>query len=1117
MKALIPLVIMWFTVLPPLQSQDNNPLASGEWLKFSISSSGMYRIDASDHSQLEGEPVSQLRVLTLPAGPLPQLNGEGLPPVISDIPVSVVEDGDGIFNGSDYIVFFANGPDSFRYVGEEIQYRPNPYSRYNYIFVGINGQPGLRIEERLPVNTGGPVITTYQDLRNHETTSRNLLSSGRTWYGERFDGSTNLRLSFDFPNAIAGGNVQVVSKVMAQSFGTCRFSLFIDGNKSGEQIIDPVPDFNNPPSNNPFQFAVKGREKTDEFNALLSGEEVIVELEFDPAAVTLSDGYLDYLYLAAESHLRLSSNQQIFQGPQFMEPSFSVHLEAPSEIPVWDISDGMTPVIIGDYTFDNGILSFNDEGNETKRYVAFDPDALPGPDFIEDIKAPDILSGNADMLIITPPEFLPAATRLASHRSSTDGLTVKVIRTDELYDLFGSGKADPTTIRNAARWHYMNGGLKYVLLMGKASFDYLDILPFKTNFVPTYESRSSLDPLATFASDDYFGFMEPGEGEWPEEAGGNHTLELGIGRIPVISLDEAQTAVDKIIRYDNPEESAGSWRTSLLFVADDEDANLHHRQADRLANLVDTTDLNFQNHRMFLGSFEQQTTGGGESSPQMNEALVREIWKGALIVNYTGHGNVTSWAQEQVFTPAVINSLRNRNKLPLFVTATCEFGRFDDPREISGAELLIKSPQGGGIGILSTCRPVFSSSNFNLNKAFYTALTDPDFQQSARLGDLMLITKNSSVDLAIDSRKVGNRNFTLFGDPSMRLGIPSNRIELTSIQADGMETDTLRSGSRITIRGQVIDNPGFSGTVDIRLRDKEAELQTIVNPRYTYSEKTNSLFSGKSKIVNGQFETSFIMPRNISNKPGIPAQFYLYAYSGDNRQEASGTRLIQVAGASDNTTDDTGPEIEIFFGDSTNLSRSDVNDNTLVYVRLKDESGINTSGFGVNNNLMAILDGGADQIVLNEYYQAATDNYQDGWVIFPLNDLSPGSHTLTFRAWDVFNNAGSRTVTFDVADPGTLVVKSLRNYPNPFYGTTSISFEHNRSGEDLDIRITIINRSGQMVREISYLETDSRGRIVLPSVDLENLAPGLYVYGVHVRSRQDGATDAMYQKMMLIN
>ncbi len=1099
----------------------DNPLASGTWIKYSIFQEGMYRITAEEleNAGLTGVASNEIRILGLPGGSLPQANNAPFPAMITDLPLTVYEDGDGILNGSDFIVFYAEGPDLLRLSEAGLDYDYNNYARANYIFAGTGGTPGPRIAAREPVMTGGIEINRFYTLRAHEITENNLLSSGRNWYGERFDAITTRNISLQFPGAVSGGEVRVTSKVMAQSFGTCQFDISVNGMAYGQQVLDPVPDFLNPPSNNPFRYSVKGRERLDTFSGNSGDDLLEITYTFQRAGSVRSVGYLDYVLLEVECDQITQTSGTFIRNRDFMiDTDFTVAIAADFQPQVWDITDALQPVTIEDMEFDGTYVRFNDHGNPGKRYVAFSPDMLSEPQRVGKISGSEIDLSNAELLIVTHPEFRAAADRLAIFRSQNDGLVTQVLETDDIYDLFASGRADPSAIRNLARHYYNEGDLKYLLLFGKGSFDYLGVLPFQSNYVPVYQSRNSLDPLDTYASDDYFGFLEEDEGEWPEQLGGNHTLEIGIGRIPVVSLEEAQTVVDKLIEYETDRRALGSWRTRLLFVADDEDFNLHHRQADELALLVDDKDSTFQNKRLFLGSYKQVTSGGGETSPDASAALEREIRAGALIVNYTGHGNESSWTQEQILTSSMIRNWRNKERLPLFITATCEFGRYDDPRIVSGGEIILKESSGGGIGILSTCRPVFSSSNFNLNEAFYNALfTEGGF---GRLGDVMRVTKNESVDLATDSKKVGNRNFTLLGDPSMKLANPQNEIILTEVRENGLPTDTLRSGSLVTIKGEIENNPSFNGTVNVRVRDKPVDVATISTPVFDYKERLNTLFNGSASVTNGSFEIEFIVPRNISNKDGT-GQVYMYAYSDNDLTDAAGGEAnLFIGGSIENTADTDGPEIEVFFGDSTNLSRTDVNHNTLVYVRLRDLSGINTTGFGIGNDIKATIDG-SNTIILNEFYQSSENTFKSGWVIFPINDLSEGVHTLTFNASDVFNNSGEITVQFEVANPGTLVLTEVRNYPNPVKTETTFRFGHNRAGEDLDIWITVMNRNGQIISENYHLEQNSSANVELPvwytPANQKIVPSGLYLYGIRVRSRLDGATDHKYQKLLLIN
>lgn len=1114
---------LFFAILTgfTFSTHGQSPIAGGTWAKFEIRESGMYRVTFQDLSEA-GISVENgnLEVYGLPGGTLPQSNDALYPEYLSLLNFGKV-DPDGVFGEGDFIYFYAEGPHTLQLSEDGHVYNHNPYAESNYVYIGT-GINGEEITARTPVTSTGTLVSRYSDLQYHELTLNNLLSSGRDWFGERFDAVLNRSINFTFPTAIPGGEVRVTSKVMAQAFGTSRFVVQLGGNILGEQSIDRVPDFLNPPTSNPFRYAIKGRQRSDTFIDPSGGTSALtINLAYEQAPGVRSVGYLDYLLVEVESGISLSQGPVIIQARELLSGASTVQVDDVNEnIAVWDISDPLFTKGVEDLQISGTVANFNVAGGPGKKFAAFDPESLPRPELVSVNSYSDLLSGSPDLIIVTHPNFASAASRLAAFRQSNDQLAVRVVTVDEIYDLMSSGRPDPTAIRNYCRYFYRRGSLKYLLLMGKGSFDYNAVLPFFSNYVPTYQSRNSLDPLDTYASDDYFGFMEDDEGEWAEVAGGNHTLDIGVGRIPVTLASEADEVVSKIIHYGEARESLGDWRSRLLFVADDEDFNLHHRQSDQLAVLADTTENSFQNKRIFLGAFPQESSGGGETSPLASEALNREIRKGALVVNYTGHGNEASWTQERILTNGMISEWQNIDRLPVFVTATCEFGRYDDPRQISGGERIITEPNGGGIGILTTGRPVFASSNFKLNEAFYNSLFEKTNGEYGRLGDVMRLTKNRSVDLATDANKVGNRNFTLLGDPSLDLAFPREAVEITDLQVNGNSTDTLRAGDRVRIVGQVTPAT-FTGTVDISVRDKEVSFQTLDAPVYTYQERLNIVYQGKASVSNGVFESEFIVPLNISNQTGF-GRIYVYGKENNVLSDGSGAYTDVVIGgrAPGEILDTEGPEIAVYFGDSTNTSRTSINQNTLLYVRLMDESGINTSGFGVGNNITAVLDD-SQTYILNEFYKSDVDNFQSGWAVFPINDLIPGEHRVTITARDVFNNSNQLTVLFEVADGGSLIIKTLRNYPNPVRTSTTFTFTHNRPGEDLQIDLRVIDTGGNVITESVIVESNSRSTVSLPIWEnipqLNFLSSGIYIYGVRVRSTRDGATDLKYGKMMVVN
>ena len=158
----------------------------------------------------------------------------------------------------------------------------------------------------------------------------------------------------------------------------------------------------------------------------------------------------------------------------------------------------------------------------------------------------------------------------------------------------------------------------------------------------------------------------------------------------------------------------GDWRNTVCFIADDEDGDLHISDANKLATLVDTSYNNINVDKIYLDSYQQVATPGGDRYPTVSEAINKRVEKGCLVLNYTGHGGEVGLAHERIIEVSQINSWNNKNNLPLFFTATCEFSRFDDPERTSAGEYVFLNPNGGGIALFTTVRLVFASPNFSL-------------------------------------------------------------------------------------------------------------------------------------------------------------------------------------------------------------------------------------------------------------------------------------------------------------------------------------------------------------------------------------------------------------------
>jgi hypothetical protein len=718
--------------------------------------------------------------------------------------------------------------------------------------------------------------------------------------------------------------------------------------------------------------------------------------------------------------------------------------------------------------------------------------------------------------------FEVQANRLAAHRRSVYGIEVSVVNTIRIFDAYSGGRQDISAIRNFLRDHYKRapGKLKNVLLFGRGSYDYKFRVTNNSNFVPTYESRNSLSPLETYSSDDFFALLEDHEGEWGESPAANSTLDIGVGRIPVRTAEEAQIVVDKLIAYDTDKNRFAGWRKDILFVADDGDWNIHQGDADELAEDIENTYHKFHTNKLYVDDYVQEDRASGQISPEATAELNRELNKGYAIVNYTGHGNEYVWMDERVLDQDTPYGLTNNPRLPLYVTATCEFGRHDNPLLISTAELLLLRKKGGAIGLVTTTRPVHSTTNFSLNKAFYAALFQPA-ANGKDLGTLFKETKNNSLS------GISNRNFSLLGDPSMRFGLHMEELTVTRLETiEGSES--LHALAEVVVEGEVRNGSAvvdFDGVVEIALHDKRSDVVTKgdENEPFAYRNWNHTLFRGKGTIQNGYFIMVFRLPANLQTTISN-GKLSLYAYSNDRKREVLGTvSEVKVGGAPINSgSDANGPFAELFLGDTTFVSGGIANNNTVFIARLNDPSGINISGYEPYG-LTAQLDDGTPFSV-NDYFVADLDDHRQGSLHYPLNGLTEGLHRITLTAYDNFNNKTTTSIDFSVGAEGQLVLEEFVGYPNPFSEAEPVNFQftHSRTGDDLEAQVFIYNSMGQLAEQLTYFVPSSGYTVTLGewnglSSFGSKMSSGIYLAKLSVRSLSDGAKNAKIAKLILVN
>jgi hypothetical protein len=589
-----------------------------------------------------------------------------------------------------------------------------------------------------------------------------------------------------------------------------------------------------------------------------------------------------------------------------------------------------------------------------------------------------------------------------------------------------------------------------------------------------------------------------------------------VGRLPVRTLAEANQMVDKLIRYEDTRDDI-DWRRRITFVADDGDFNIHQSQANQLAGEVEFRQPALLPRKVYLDYFPQEERASGQFAPLATRAIKDAVKAGSYIVNFVGHGSEQIWMQERVLDQITITEMRNAPRWPLFVTATCEFGRTDDPLLISTGELLLLRKDGGAIGLVTTARPVNSSTNFTLNRAFYNA-----FFQSANqdLGAIFRITKNRSLS------GVANRNFSLLGDPSLPFGLPVSTVRLTDIKTQ-TGSDTLKALSTVRIRGEVVTNgnveSSFNGWADVALYDKAVALTTRgdENPPFSFSEWNHPLFQGKVRVINGSFEAQMLLPKNLDTRLGVGKVSVLAQQDGSTWRAIGARENVLIGGTEKNVAPQPGgPVIELFLGDTTFVSGGLVSPTTRLIGKLSDPHGINQAGYRPEI-LAAVLDDN-EEFDLTAFYSAAAGDFTTGRFELPLENLEPGRHVFLVKAYDNFGNLGTQSIEFIVSKDGEITVDALRNFPNPFTEKTTFAFAHSRSGEDLAVTVAIYNSQGQPVHSQNFEVPQSNYNVVLGEWDGFStsgikMPGGIYFYKVSVRSLSDGAKNEKFSKLILLN
>ena len=1069
----------------------NSVLASGNWYQLSIKQPGIYKIDIPFLNSL-GVTTSNLssasvRLYGNGGAMLGEANADFYRDDLQENAIFIADGGDGVINGSDYILFYANGPDEWIKDSANLRFahKKNIYSDRSYYFLTIGGN-GKRIALSSLITSPNISITSFSERNFHELDTVNFLASGKEWYGEEFSNTPGKTTTRDFSVTIPGlqtsSPVFVKTNCVARSVGvSSRFDIKINNQPAGQVNINSISG---------SQYDLFAQQATILLTSPGSQSPVSLNYTYVPGSFN-SQGWLNWFELFGRRNLSLSGTDQLLfrdwlsvgnNTGEFIISNAAVTTQ------VWDITDPFNPLQMQG-NFANNEFRFVNTCNRLREYVAFNT-----TNFLTPAAEGKITNQNlhntipADFLIVVHPSLFSQAQRLAQLHQNQNGLRTTVATTEQIYKEFAGGSPDPVAIRDWVKMYYDRYGNnaankpRYLLLFGDASFDFRNRLTNNTNLVPAYENNFSTDPLSTYASDDFFGFLDDNE----DINSGLiiNYLDVGIGRVPAKNTDEAKNFVDKVERYFKPE-SFGPWRNNLTFIADDEDGNLHLQDAEIIAATAVITAPVLNGQKIYLDAYQQESGAGGSRYPQANQASNNQVYNGTLIWNYNGHGGARRLAEETILDQEIVNNWNNPDRLPLFITATCDFAPYDNPTINSLGENILLRPKTGAIALMTTTRVVFAFSNRIMNNNYMQFALQPDASGKYKsLGDAVREAKNYTYQTSGDV--ANNRKFTLLGDPALTLSFPTLKVKTTKINGiPAAQADTLSSTEKVTIEGEVTDVQGnllnnFNGFVYPAVFDKPQTINTLANDPTSqvvgFTIQNNVLFKGKASVTNGKFTFSFKVPRDINFRYGN-GKLSLYAEDGIKDANGFFTNFI-VGGAGNNTGgDNTGPEIKSFLNDELFVNGGITNQNPVLIARLSDSSGINTVGTGIGHDIVATLDNDNRKFyILNDFYQGDLNSYQQGVVRFQLPELEPGSHTIKLKAWDVLNNSNETTLDFTVTKDEELKLSHVLNYPNPFTTHTNFWFEHNKPGQPLQVQVQIMTITGRVIKTISQLVTTDGNR-----------------------------------------
>ena len=1069
MKRLFTIILALITIsaYAKYDFAEESVLKEGKWIKIAVKETGIHKITYQQLKDMGISNPANVHIHGFGGAMLDENFAAGLDDYKDDLPENAIyfnTGEDNIFNENDYILFYAQGPISLNYNENKdiFTHTVNPYSNYGYYFITENTEPTKIISNAeydlppIPIEAAHTVNYFYIEKEDE-----NLIQSGRIWVGDKMTTTNTQRTyTFNIPNRIKSNQIDFTLRAVGVSSTTNSLDVDINSEKQFNVSLYASQDSHQKGNVGTINSSLKLNTQDDD---------IVVKLNFNYNS-NKSEAYIDYIGINAKRELITDGSKpfMIFY-PGYYYPYLAIKYNIKSEnnnLLFWEISDEQNITNVIATKTETGYI-FTTPYDQERRFLAFDPNinypTISSYEYVENQNLHSLK--NIDVIILSDNKVVNAAKELGEFHYQHDNLSYKVVTVEPIYNEFSSGTPDVTAYRMFLKMLYDRAETKeeqpkFLIIFGLSSYDNRGLKNKKYDIL-SFQAKESLNTIYSYITDDYLGFLDDGEGGYIESA----KLDISIGRIPTDSETEALGYVEKVKKYIESKDK-GSWSNEILFVGDDGDANLHSKQANLLADTVYARHPEFAPKKLFLDSYKMVQYASGATFPEAKENIWRYLNKGVLLFNYTGHGSTNSLTGELMITKADIINMRNKN-LAVWITATCDFSKFDNYERSAGMEVIL-NPDGGAVASLTTTRSVYSSSNLALVQAAYKYLLPT--KEEVETGDILHIgeiMKNAKIALGSDQNKL---SFTLLGDPIIKLFYPDNIVITDSINSQVPEEAQIKALGLTTIKAHVEKNntiqTDFNGKAYVTLYDKKEKLQTLGQGKNTameYEDYNSIIFSGEVPVVNGKIEFTFMIPKDINYKEGNGRLTY-FIINEDNTENGHGYNQDFIIGGTDPNIDisSEGPVSKAYLN-TPNFVNGQIVDNTpIFYAHLWDDFGINTIGTGIGHDIILKLNNDPNQTyVLNDYYTASLGSYKSGTVKFNLPKLNDGEYSLFFRAWSLQNISTTNELNFVVKSNAPAVIEEFTIYPSPATEYVNFYLKYDRPEDIIDIEFSVIDLAGK--------------------------------------------------------